>query len=148
MFQLFIGNEPVGGGGRYDALIPLLGGQDTPASGFALYIDRLMALIKPETLTQLRPTEEKILVKGELERANALKDILDLTNRLHGAGYTADVHLGGKEPANIRWRVEIQSKEPRYMLTDRISQRKFEAATETEVLASLNRKKRSPSTTK
>ena len=44
IFQLFIGEEKVGGGGRYDALIPSMGGGDVPASGFALYLDRLMEL--------------------------------------------------------------------------------------------------------
>ncbi|OGO31899.1 MAG: ATP phosphoribosyltransferase regulatory subunit, partial [Chloroflexi bacterium RBG_16_56_11] len=42
IFQMFIGREKVGGGGRYDALIPSMGGGDVPASGFALYTDRLV----------------------------------------------------------------------------------------------------------
>ena len=50
IFQLFMGEENMGGGGRYDALIPLMGGKNTPASGFALYLDRLMSFVKPETL--------------------------------------------------------------------------------------------------
>ena len=40
IFQLFVNDEKVGGGGRYDALIPAMGGRHTPASGFALYLDR------------------------------------------------------------------------------------------------------------
>ena len=36
IFQLFEGDTKLGGGGRYDALIPLMGGKNTPASGFAL----------------------------------------------------------------------------------------------------------------
>ncbi len=47
IFQLFAGEERVGGGGRYDALIPLMDGRDIPASGFALYLDPLMDLVKP-----------------------------------------------------------------------------------------------------
>ncbi|MCK4369021.1 MAG: histidine--tRNA ligase family protein, partial [Dehalococcoidales bacterium] len=35
IFQFFKDEEKIGGGGRYDALIPLMGGEDTPASGFA-----------------------------------------------------------------------------------------------------------------
>ncbi len=34
------------GGGRYDGLIKLLGGRDTPAVGFAIGLDRLVSLIK------------------------------------------------------------------------------------------------------
>jgi histidyl-tRNA synthetase len=35
----------VGGGGRYDGLIEFMGGDDTPASGYAVGIDRLMLLL-------------------------------------------------------------------------------------------------------
>lgn len=35
----------VGGGGRYDELIKFMGGEDTPASGYAVGIDRLMLLL-------------------------------------------------------------------------------------------------------
>jgi histidyl-tRNA synthetase len=45
VFHLYCGGVRVGGGGRYDNLIPLLGGQAVPATGFALYLDRLMTLV-------------------------------------------------------------------------------------------------------
>jgi len=48
MFKLINNGEQVGGGGRYDALIPLMGGKDIPASGFALYLDQLMGLVKTD----------------------------------------------------------------------------------------------------
>jgi histidyl-tRNA synthetase len=38
----------VGGGGRYDELIGFMGGEDIPASGYAVGIDRLMLLIPQE----------------------------------------------------------------------------------------------------
>jgi histidyl-tRNA synthetase len=49
IFRIFVGDREVGGGGRYDALIPLMGGPDTPALGFALYLDCLMDMVPPET---------------------------------------------------------------------------------------------------
>ena len=58
IFQLFADGEHVGGGGRYDALIPLLGGKDTPASGFALYLDCLMGMFSQDAAT--KPTLWKI----------------------------------------------------------------------------------------
>jgi histidyl-tRNA synthetase len=61
IFQIYVGEEKVGGGGRYDALIPAMGGRDVPASGFALYIDRLMGLVKPGTL--LKPAPGTVLVR-------------------------------------------------------------------------------------
>lgn len=143
IFRLFIGGEEVGGGGRYDALIPLMGGQDTPASGFALYLDCLMGLISPEKLAQ--PSVGKIMVSAELKKAGDLKEAFGLVARLHEAGYPAEVYLGGPEPANLKWIVEIRSKEPRYVLADRVSQRRLEAGTGTEVLALLDGGKPRPS---
>lgn len=45
IFRLVAGGREAGGGGRYDALIPLLGGPITPALGFALYLDCLIDLV-------------------------------------------------------------------------------------------------------
>ena len=132
IFQLFMGEEKVGGGGRYDALIPLMGGRDVPASGFALYLDHLMNLVKPETLT--RP--QRILVKAEPE---VLKEGFNVVGHLHEAGYGAEVHLGGQELVNLRWTLDVQSKAPLFILTDRVNHRKFEAQTTTEVLALLEK---------
>ncbi len=137
MFQLFAGDEHVGGGGRYDALIPLMGGRDTPASGFALYLDRLMELIKPGTLTQ--PPAQKILIRAKSERADVVKEAFSLADCLHEAGYIAEVQLGGREPGSLRWAVDVQDRAPTFILTNRANRKKFEAQTRDEVLALLNR---------
>ncbi|MBI3953728.1 MAG: ATP phosphoribosyltransferase regulatory subunit [Chloroflexi bacterium] len=42
MFAFFRDGRKVGGGGRYDDLIPKISGHQTPASGFALYLDTLL----------------------------------------------------------------------------------------------------------
>ncbi len=132
MFQFLVGGEPVGGGGRYDALIPLLGGKDTPASGFALYLDRLMNLLIPAMLAQ--PPARRILIK-----ANAANEAFLVIGCLHDAGYAAEVDLGGPEPANLRWLLEVQDKTPIFTLTDRIKRKKFKAQNTDEVLALLKR---------
>ena len=137
MFQLYANEQHIGGGGRYDALIPLMGGEDTPASGFALYLDHLMNLIKPETLAE--PPAQKILIKAESERADVLKEAFSLASCLHGAGYAAEVYLGGQEPANLRWRLDVQGKAPLFVLTDQLNGKKFEARTADEVLAIISR---------
>ncbi len=135
MFQLMADGEYIGGGGRYDALIPLMGGRDIPASGFALYLDRLMNLVKSEALAE--PPMQRILIKAESERADLLKEAFSLASHLHEAGYTTEVYLGGQEPANLRWTLDVQSEAPLFMLTDRTSQRRFEAQTMNEVLKLL-----------
>jgi len=135
MFQLFMGEENIGGGGRYDALIPLMGGKDIPASGFALYLDRLMSLVKPETLA--KPLAQRVLIRVE---SDAVKEGFSMASCLREAGYVAEFHLGGQEPADIRWTLDVQSKAPLFVLTDQVKHKKFEAQTVTEALAILREK--------
>ena len=130
IFQLFMGGENIGGGGRYDALIPLMGGGDIPASGFALYLDRLMNLVKPETLTK----PQKILIRPEPE---AMKQGFSVANYLHNAGYVAELNLGSQGQADFSWTLDVQSKPPLFILTDQVKHSKFEAQTANEVLTQL-----------
>jgi len=53
VFELFAGSveegkkrNALGGGGRYDGLVKLLGGEDTPAVGFAIGMDRVVGEMK------------------------------------------------------------------------------------------------------
>lgn len=135
IFQLFMGKEKIGGGGRYDALIPLMGGRNVPASGFALYFDRLMNLVKPATSAQ--PLAQRILIKPEPE---AIKQGFNMASCLREAGYVAEFKLEGQEPANLRWMLEVRSKAPLFMLTDRLNNKRFEAQTASEVLVLLGEK--------
>ncbi|MDD5433166.1 MAG: histidine--tRNA ligase [Candidatus Pacebacteria bacterium] len=64
------------GGGRYDGLVKLLGGKDTPACGGAMGIERVINLIKARTKEQppKEPTCEVYLTQvGELAKRKALK---------------------------------------------------------------------------
>jgi len=135
IFQLFVGEEKIGGGGRYDNLIPLMGGKDTPASGFALYLDRLMNLIKPETLAE--PLTQQILVRAEPGESDVMKESFGIASRLREAGYMAELYLGGQELAESRWRLDVRGKAPRFVLSDQVKRRKFEVQTADEVLALL-----------
>jgi len=133
IFQLFKGRDKVGGGGRYDALIPLMGGRDTPASGVALYIDRLMGLVEPKTLMESKTPG--VLVRAKPEAA---KEGFSLVARLHEAGYRAEFNLGAQSKAGFGWTLDVQSKSPKFVLTDR-AKKKFEARTINEVLKLLKR---------
>ena len=132
IFQFFTGEEMLGGGGRYDALIPLMGGKDVPASGFALYLDRLMDLIKAETLVE--PQAQKILIRTEPE---AIKEGFAVASCLREAGYVAEFNLGGQEIANLKWTLDVQSKPPLFILTDHLNHKKFELKTRDEELKLL-----------
>ena len=135
IFQFFKGEEKIGGGGRYDALIPLMGGKDIPASGFALYLDRLMNLVKPEALA--KPLAQRILVRAQ---PAAVKEGFGTATRLHEAGYRAEFYLGAQEQADFKWTLDVQSKQPLFILTDQVKHRRFEAQTINQVLAVLRKK--------
>ena len=135
IFQLFTGNKKIGGGGRYDALIPLMGGKDVPASGFALYLNQLMKLLKPKTEAKI--PGRKILIRAD--RPEILKEGFKVAKSLHGAGYSAEIQLGDEAPADLRWTVEIQHKKPRFVLTDRAKNRKSAAQSIAEIQQLLDK---------
>jgi len=55
----------VGGGGRYDGLVKLLGGPDQPAIGFALGVDRIIALLEEKGEKQSRGPDLFIAALGD-----------------------------------------------------------------------------------
>ncbi len=132
IFHIYQDRENIGGGGRYDALIPLMGGKDIPASGFALYLDRLMELVKPEALAE--PQGQKVLIRAQAE---AVKDGFSTAERLREAGYIVEFYLGAQAEADFNWTLDIQGKTPKFILTEQAKGKKFEAPTISQVLKLL-----------
>jgi len=133
IFQLFLGGEKIGGGGRYDDLIPAMGGGDIPASGFALYLDRLMNLIEPEKLA--KPVAQAISVQAKGEKA--VKAAFTAAAQLREAGYVAELDLGGPKKVSLRWLLEVRIEKPFFVLRDEAKASKAEAQTTEEVIALL-----------
>jgi len=125
IFQFFIGGEKVGGGGRYDALIPSMGGGDIPASGFALYLDSLMGLVKPESV--IVSTPERVLVQAKSD--DVLKPAFEMADSLRQAGYIAEIDLDSKK-ATARWTIAISNKTPAFTLVDRSGRVSFSSTDE------------------
>jgi histidyl-tRNA synthetase len=84
----------IGGGGRYDGLIELLGGQPTPACGWALGVDRIALALEPdEAQAGEKETNDGVfIVAEEVGRQRALA----LATELRRAGITADLDLAGR----------------------------------------------------
>jgi len=81
----------LGGGGRYDRLIELLGGKPTPAVGMAFGVERVIAYLKEQGL---RPKEElSALVFVAQLGEEARKKSLFLVDQLWGAGIRAQTAL-------------------------------------------------------
>lgn len=77
------------GGGRYDSLVKNLGGEDTPAVGWAMGMERLNSLLPQAEMTKLQAyvvsntTIEAIALTEEL-RANGISADFDMTNKKFG----------------------------------------------------------------
>jgi histidyl-tRNA synthetase len=134
LFQLFIGDEKVGGGGRYDALIPAMSGQNTPASGFALYLDLLMRIIEPSALS-CSPAR-RVLVRMD---ADATKPGFEIAKRIRESGFTVKLHLGGKGPTDTTWKLEVRSQAPQFVLNNLVTNKKDELQSPEEVIEKLER---------
>jgi len=118
IFHLYSAGERVGGGGRYDALIPAMGGGDVPAAGFALDTDALMNLVRPEAVA---PMEEKsVLVRL---KSGVIKDSFRLGAALREKGYSVALDLGGK-PLDADWTIEVRDKAPVFVVIDKTKARR------------------------
>ena len=129
IFQFFKDEEKVGSGGRYDALIPLMGGENVPASGFALYLNRLMNLVKPEIPTNF----QRILIRTEPSEVEAWKECFNIASSLREAGFVAELDLGRRKSADFRWLLDV-SRGPLIVLTDQVKQKRFELKTINEAV--------------
>ena len=81
------------GGGRYDGLVEQLGGKPTPACGFAMGLERLLALLQ-ETRTEPIPVtvpEVYVVHQGEGTQQAAFL----IADTLRTAGHSVVLHCGG-----------------------------------------------------
>jgi histidyl-tRNA synthetase len=81
----------VGGGGRYDGLIEMLGGQPTPASGWAAGIERIL-LAAPEP--PLAPPQVDLFVA--LATSDAGRAAFNLAREARRGGLSAQLELTGR----------------------------------------------------
>jgi len=135
MFQFYAGGQRVGGGGRYDDLIPLVGGPAVPASGFALYVNRLMALLKMEPVS-----ERGVLVRPASTDVSDLKAALEIAGRLRDAGRVAELDLGKATPPGCRWLLSM-AKDGALSLVDQATGKKSKAVSEADMVKVMEESK-------
>ena len=79
-------------GGRFDGLVEQLGGKATPAAGFAIGLERLVALLSLAGKTdRVAPVQVYLVLLGE----SAISSGLVLAERLRDNGYRLQCHCGG-----------------------------------------------------
>lgn len=70
----------LGGGGRYDKLIKLLGGRDAPACGSAMGVERIISLMKEQGIEPVKDVKIQVFLAqlGSLAKRKSLKLLNDL----------------------------------------------------------------------
>lgn len=113
IFHLLSGDDIIGGGGRYDNLVGLLEGADTPAAGFGLYMDHLMRITPQRAKTPVGNNTVAINTGGIESAAGAL----ELAVSLRREGLNVVMLPAGGEVPFCRFTIEAGSKDG-YRLMD------------------------------
>lgn len=79
-------------GGRFDGLIEQIGGKPQPACGFAMGIERLLALLQEDGMS-LPPQQLDVYLVHQGEQADALASVV--AEQLRDAGLKVLLHCGG-----------------------------------------------------
>lgn len=79
------------GGGRYDGLVALLGGPDTPAVGWAIGLERLILLLQQLQNPSLPPLDFYVVSRGDQAEAQALV----LAQKLRHLEFSVELDLSG-----------------------------------------------------
>jgi histidyl-tRNA synthetase len=99
IFEVYVPDIDValGGGGRYDKLVELFGGEPTPAVGVAHGIDRIALALKTQKTTMKTANEKTVVVVpiNEDLRAEALK----ISRMLRDVGTRVEVEVMGRRMA-------------------------------------------------
>ncbi len=82
----------IGGGGRYDGLIEQLGGEPTPAIGWAAGVERILLALDEEEPAPGRDVFVAVAGEDSADRTKALV----MACELRKAGLSAEVDLGGR----------------------------------------------------
>jgi len=138
VFQFYDSGELIGKGGRYDELIPLIGGANVPASGFALFADRLMPLMQEKSAAT-----QKVLLAREAKQIGGMKYSFEIASLLRKQGYTVEINLGTGDGADCRWIVSLEKSDERSLLSliDRTSGREQKGLSPDQLLQKLEESK-------
>jgi len=135
-FQFLAAGEKIGGGGRYDNLVPLMNGEDIPACGFALYVDPIIKLLPPE---KEKKAGFRILVKGKELTRGIAETCFTVAESLRDAGHTAELAFTSREESTYRWVILVSGKEPSpFVITDCVQGQRRDAASMAEIIRAVS----------
>jgi histidyl-tRNA synthetase len=98
IFEIYVPelNVALGGGGRYDNLIQLFGGDPTPASGFAIGLDRVELASKEILKDNIKKSPKKIMITSLIINSEALKIMNKVSLKLRGFGIPVILDVSSK----------------------------------------------------
>lgn len=88
------GRLSLGGGGRYDSLVSLYGGQPTPCVGIGIGFERIFDTMKQEGMFSLPKTQTKLLIITVKE--SLTKEVLALADQLRTKGVVCETDVMGR----------------------------------------------------
>ncbi len=106
VYEFYSGERVVGNGGRYDELIPLVGGDAAPASGFALFMDRIYPVRAEESFSE----QIKILLSSKVSHIEGMKHCFEIAGILRREGYIVEIDLGENNDAEYHWIISFYKK--------------------------------------
>lgn len=92
-----LGIGSIGGGGRYDNLIEVFGGKPTPATGFAIGIERLIPILESKGLLPSFRLSSDVLVVYIGKEFEVKAKAIEITQALRKAGIKAEYDLQGRK---------------------------------------------------
>ncbi len=94
VFEFYVDGVQVAGGGRYDTLIELLGGDPTPAVGVGFGVDRIANVILKRGMIKPRDRLDCMVLPAD---EKVIGECLKIAAELRGAGLSVDVDLMGRK---------------------------------------------------
>jgi len=96
IFEVYVPEVDIalGGGGRYDGLIELFGGEPTPAVGVALGLDRLMLAVAKQKTLEKPSIKLKVLVVPIIDELRG--KALEASSKLRASGICTEVEVMGR----------------------------------------------------
>jgi histidyl-tRNA synthetase len=131
--QLFYRGEKIGGGGRYDELLSLMGSKNMPACGFAIYVE---PVIKMLSLKEDERSESGVLVKTGERTPGVMEACFGLAQSLRNTGHIVELDLAGGRASDYRWVVSVPG-EGSFVIIDRKTGEKREVSSLTQVAGML-----------
>ncbi|HII66808.1 MAG TPA: histidine--tRNA ligase [Thermococcaceae archaeon] len=92
-----LGIGSIGGGGRYDNLIEVFGGKPTPATGFAIGIERLIPILESKELLPEFKVGSDVFVAYIGNELEIKKKTIEVTQTLRKANIKAEYDIQGRK---------------------------------------------------